>query len=213
MRKLLLGVAVVGSAAAPLALRPVNAAPVGGGPLTGTIAYAGAGLPSTGCAPSSFHISVEATVALEAGGETFAGPVSLEGNGQTGSAEYNSCEAVWGGSGTLAVSALGGGDGGTLECQDLSGYWGRNLAQGFFGSVSGSCLVNGEPVHDMAFVVHGAWAPHPVGAGVTSNVTSASLAGTLQYERVEELCDLPEPVRTLWCTAPIDWLPEVPPIV
>ena len=204
MKRMMLLSTALGMAVVASTWPSATAAPIGGGAFTGTLTYGGAGIPpAPACVDMTFQVSLQATMAVSVGLEAFAGSVTIQGNGQTGY-DYDACESVSGGAGAISLSVLGiDAAGSELRCDDLFGYWGRNAVQGLFAHADGTCAVNGAVADGVSLGFRGAWVP----SSVTGNVTSASVAGDVEYLDRQAACDLPAAGHFL-CTAPSEWLPQ-----
>lgn len=151
--------------------RPPN---VGGGPVTGTVTFAdGEGVPPAGapCAATSFDFAGTSEAAWVNGtGTAYVGPLVITGGGGS------DCETASNGNGTVALSASGTSDTGTLDCGPLVGTFTRVLTD-VTVVLSGDCSVNGFSAFSVSFLAKGEFVPVNDGGGATSPVTDATFAG------------------------------------
>lgn len=150
--------------------RPPN---VGGGPITGSVAFTPPGVPPIDeqCAATDFDITGSSEAAwVNGSGEVYLGPLTLTGDGGS------DCEHAGAGSGTLTVSAVGESDVGSLACGPLDGSYTRALTD-MTVIVSGDCEINGFEVVRVSFVAKVEVRPAPDGAGITEPVMTAEFDG------------------------------------
>ena len=150
--------------------RPPN---VGGGPLSGTVAFADGGVPPVDapCARTDFDFTGTSEVAwLNGSGEAYVGPVHMAGTGGS------DCENATAGSGTITLSAIGDNDVGSLSCGSLDGSFTRALSD-MSVVVSGDCVINEFEIVRVSFVGKLEVRPTNDGGGVTSPVTDAEFVG------------------------------------
>lgn len=164
------GVLALGLTALP---GPAQAANVGGGAVTGSVSFSAPGVPPAGqtCIATLFTLKGASHAAvLNTALSAFVGPVSFDGHG--GSA----CENASSGTGTLTLTAQGTGPTESrLSCPTLSGIYLRAGAH-VTAVLSGNCSINGLPSM-VNFAATVEFHPDTPGAGVTTNVMTATFAG------------------------------------
>lgn len=151
--------------------RPPN---VGGGPVTGTVAFAGMGVPPADepCVATSFTFEGSSGSAwVNGSGNVYVGPLTLFGQGDS------DCETASTGSGTVGVSASGeNGLGHHLSCGPLEGTFTR-VATDVSVVVSGDCVISGFSAFRINFIAKGHFVPTNEGGGLTAPVTEATFLG------------------------------------
>lgn len=150
--------------------RPPN---IGGGPITGTVTFSGAGVPPADedCVSTSFDFAGASESAwVNGSGTAYVGPVTITGRGAS------DCENATTGAGRLTLNASGESGIGSLVCGPLLGTFTRALTD-MTVVVSGDCEINGFDVVRVSFVAKVEVSPTNSGGGVTEPVTAANFGG------------------------------------
>ena len=150
--------------------RPPN---IGGGPIVGSVVFAGDGVPPIGspCAPTSFEFTGSSTSAwLNGSGTAYVGPISISAAGGS------ICENAQTGAGAVTVNASGSSDTGDVVCGPLVGTVTRILTDALV-VVTGNCTINQVEAFRVRFIAKGEFVPPTPGDGVTAPVREAQFGG------------------------------------
>ena len=166
--------ALVAMALVGLSPAPASATNVGGGSVTGTVAFTNTGgvpVATAPCRGTTFTLSGRATgIVLNTVLSGHAGDITLSGGGGS------TCENAGTAAGTsLTINAIGVGPTGSRVSCSLAGSFVR-VAAAVLVDVSGSCSVNYHPAGRVRFLAEVVFTP-TVGDGITSNIRAASFAG------------------------------------